>query len=92
MRTGRPRSMEEQTVTIEKIVHGGKGLGRINGQVIFIPFTLPGETVRVRVTKKHRDYLEGQVIEVVTPSAKRIPPDCAIFWPMWRLSNQSCNI
>jgi 23S rRNA (uracil1939-C5)-methyltransferase len=73
------RFMEEQTVTIEKIVHGGKGLGRINGQVIFVPFTLPGETVRVRVTKKHRDYLEGQVIEVVTPSAKRIPPDCAYF-------------
>lgn len=71
--------MEDQTVTIEKIVHGGKGLGRINGQVVFVPFTLPGETVRVQITKKHRDYLEGQVIEVVTPSAKRIPPDCAYF-------------
>lgn len=71
--------MEDSTVTIEKIVHGGKGLGRIDGQVIFVPFTLPGETVRVRITKKHRDYLEGQVIEVVTPSPKRIPPDCAYF-------------
>jgi 23S rRNA (uracil1939-C5)-methyltransferase len=71
--------MEEQTVTIEKIVHGGKGLGRINGQVVFVSFTLPGETVRVQITKKHRDYLEGQVIEVITPSAKRIPPDCAYF-------------
>ena len=43
--------MEEQTVTIEKIVHGGKGLGRINGQVVFVPLTLPGETVRVQITK-----------------------------------------
>lgn len=71
--------MELQTVTIEKIVHGGKGLGRINGQVIFVPFTLPGETVRIQITKKHRDYLEGQVIEIVTPSPKRIPPDCPYF-------------
>lgn len=69
----------DSTVTIEKIVHGGKGLARINGQVVFVPFTLPGETVRVQITKKHRDYLEGQVIEVVTPSSKRIPPDCAYF-------------
>src|SRR5262245_63668529 len=69
----------DQTVTIEKIVHGGKGLARINGQVVFVPFTLPGETVRIQITKKHRDYLEGQVIEVVTPSAKRIPPDCSYF-------------
>lgn len=71
--------MELQTVTIEKIVHGGKGLARLNGQVVFVPYTLPGETVRIQITKKHRDYLEGQVIEVVTPSAKRIPPDCAYF-------------
>ena len=71
--------MEDSTVTIEKIVHGGKGLARIDGQVVFVPFTLPGETVRIQITKKHRDYLEGQVIEVVTPSAKRIPPDCPYF-------------
>ncbi len=71
--------MEEQTVTIEKMVHGGKGLARVNGQVLFVPYVLPGETVRVRITKKHRDYMEGQVIEVVNPSASRIPPDCAYF-------------
>ncbi|HEY7161833.1 MAG TPA: TRAM domain-containing protein, partial [Acidobacteriota bacterium] len=54
--------MEDSTVTIEKIVHGGKGLARLNGQVVFVPFTLPGETVRIQITKKHRDYLEGQII------------------------------
>jgi 23S rRNA (uracil1939-C5)-methyltransferase len=69
----------EQTVTIEKIVHGGKGLARIDGQVVFVPFTLPGETVRIQITKKHRDYLEGQVIEVVKQSKNRIPPDCPYF-------------
>src|SRR5262249_10218840 len=72
-------AMEDTIITIEKIVHGGKGLARIDGQVVFVPFTLPGETVRIQITKKHRDYLEGQVIEVVTPSAKRIPPDCPYF-------------
>jgi 23S rRNA (uracil1939-C5)-methyltransferase len=71
--------MEESVVTIEKLVYGGKGLARINGQVIFIPFTLPGEKVHVQITKRHRDYLEGEVLEVVEPSSFRVPPDCRYF-------------
>ena len=61
------------------MVYGGKGLARLNGQVVFVPFTLPGEKVRIHITKRHRDYLEGEVIEVVEPSPSRIAPDCAYF-------------
>jgi 23S rRNA (uracil1939-C5)-methyltransferase len=71
--------MDETEVRIEKLVYGGKGLARINGQVVFVPFTLPGEKVRIHITKKHRDYLEGEVIEVVEPSSSRIAPDCNYF-------------
>jgi 23S rRNA (uracil1939-C5)-methyltransferase len=71
--------MEESIVNIEKLVYGGKGLTRINGQVVFVPFTLPGEKVRIQITKRHRDYLEGEVLEVVESSPSRVAPDCRYF-------------
>jgi 23S rRNA (uracil1939-C5)-methyltransferase len=74
-----PNRMDEQVVTIEKLVYGGKGLARLNGQVVFVPFTLPGEKVRIQITKQHRDYQEGEVIEVVEPSPSRIAPACRYF-------------
>jgi len=34
-------------LTIEKLVYGGEGLSRVDGEVIFTPFVLPGEAVQV---------------------------------------------
>ena len=33
-------------LTVEKLVYGGDGLGRIDGRVVFAPFVLPGERIR----------------------------------------------
>ena len=35
-------------MTIEKWVYGGRGLARLDGQVVLVPFVLPGEVVRGR--------------------------------------------
>lgn len=65
--------MEE--VRIEKLVHGGQGLGTLaSGQKIFVWNALPGELVRARITKKKRSYLEGIAEEIVEPSKDRIGP------------------
>jgi 23S rRNA (uracil1939-C5)-methyltransferase len=71
--------LDEKLVTIEKIVFGGKGLTRDLGKVTLVPFTIPGEKVRVRITREHRDYLEGEVLEIVEPSRERVAPDCRYF-------------
>ena len=34
-------------LTVEKLVYGGEGLARMDGEVIFTPFVLPGELVQV---------------------------------------------
>ncbi len=49
------------------------------GWVIMVPFTLPGERVRARVFRNHRNYSEADLIEVLTPSEHRIEPRCPIF-------------
>lgn len=71
--------MDEKVVTIEKIVFGGKGLTRDLDKVTFVPFTLPGEKVRIRITRDRGDYQEAEAIEIVEPSPARITPHCRYF-------------
>ncbi len=66
-------------VEIEKIVQGGFGLGRIEGKVIFIPYTIPGETVRVEKTIPKKDYELAHTYKILRPSPNRIPPLCPYF-------------
>lgn len=64
-----------EEVTIEKLVHGGQGLGQLlDGRKVFVWNALPGETVRVRLTKKRRDYAEGIAEEIIIASKERIAP------------------
>jgi 23S rRNA (uracil1939-C5)-methyltransferase len=71
--------MEEKVVKIEKVVFSGKGLSRDLEKVTFVPLTLPGETVRVRITKDHPDYFEAEAISIETPSGDRVAPACPYF-------------
>ncbi len=64
-----------QEVMIEKLVHGGQGLGTMaDGRKVFVWNALPGETVRVRIIKAKKSYAEGIAEEVVNPSTVRIEP------------------
>jgi len=73
----RPR--EEVTLQIESIAYGGDGIGRHEGRVVFVRFTIPGEQVRVRVTKSQRQWARAELLEVITASPDRIAPPCPCF-------------
>ena len=73
--------MSEQSapieVLIEKLVHGGSGLARLDtGQAVFVPGVLPGERVLVSIRKKRKGVLEAILVKVLTPSKDRITPLC----------------
>ena len=60
---------------LDKIVGGGQALGLYpDGRKLFVWGGLPGETVKVQITKKRSKLVEGKVVEVVAPSAERIDP------------------
>ncbi len=44
-----------------------------------VPFALPGERVRVRVFRNHKNYSEADLVAVLTPSPERIAPRCPLF-------------
>lgn len=65
-----------EEVTIEKLVFGGQGLGtQADGRKVFVWNALPGETVRARVIRKKKSYVEAIAEEVVKPSPERIAPE-----------------
>ncbi|HOW88684.1 MAG TPA: hypothetical protein PL037_00255, partial [Elusimicrobiales bacterium] len=65
---------KEITLEFKKIVGEGKALGRHDGKVVFAYGVLPGETARVRVTMEKRNFMETEVLEVLTPSPDRVAP------------------
>lgn len=71
--------MHTRQVSIEKMVYGGAGFGRLDGKACFVPFTAPGDEVAIVVTREKRSYLEGEVQELLTASPLRAQPPCPIF-------------
>jgi 23S rRNA (uracil1939-C5)-methyltransferase len=64
-----------EEVTIEKLVHGGQGLGTLaDGRKVFVWGALPGEKVGVRITKGKRSYAEAIAEEIIEPSNVRVAP------------------
>ncbi len=64
---------------IEKAVYRGQGLGRHEGQVVFVPRAVPGDRVRVRIVAGTGGYVRGRVEQVLTPAAGRRPAPCPLF-------------
>jgi predicted RNA-binding protein with TRAM domain len=53
---------KEYDVEIEETSHRGEGITRIEGLVIFVPKTKPGDKLRIKVTNIGRRFAEGEVI------------------------------
>ncbi|WP_160004991.1 class I SAM-dependent RNA methyltransferase [Rhizobium sp. 18055] len=68
--------MSAETVTIQRL--GAQGDGIVNGTdgPVFVPFTLPGETVAIARIKN-----QGTVMSITTPSPDRQEPQCRHFGP-----------
>lgn len=54
-------------------------MARHDGQVIFVPFTAPGETVRAIITERHKTFARAKLLEILSPSPDRIVPPCPLF-------------
>src|SRR3954466_11799894 len=70
----RPQLGAEVEVTIDSLAHGGAGVARLDGYVLFVRDAIPGDRVRAAVTKRKRAYGEARTVEIVEPSPERIAP------------------
>ncbi|NQU31098.1 MAG: class I SAM-dependent RNA methyltransferase [Anaerolineae bacterium] len=77
---------ETYEITLEKFIYGGEAMGRLPaseggkfGRAVFVPFALPGERVRIRLTFQKRGFARARLLEVLEDSPERIPPKCPHF-------------
>lgn len=72
--------MKEVTVAVEKIVAGGAGFGRLDGEAVFIPYACPGDIVQAEITKKKKDYAFAHISEIKHSSKHRVEPSCTYYF------------
>lgn len=72
--------MTEIEITLTTPTYGGESMGRlVDGRAVFVPFALPGETVRARVIEEKRGFARATLLEVLKASPQRITPKCIHF-------------
>ncbi len=63
---------DEISVHITDYAFGGRGIAKLETEhghfVVFVDNTFPGQTVRVRIETKRKNYAEAKLLEVVTRS------------------------
>lgn len=64
---------------VEKLVFGGAGLIRHASKTVMVPGVAPGELVRFRVDKDHKQWAEGSLAEVEEASPSRVQAPCPVF-------------
>ncbi|MBD2541156.1 23S rRNA (uracil(1939)-C(5))-methyltransferase RlmD [Coleofasciculus sp. FACHB-SPT36] len=65
-------------IIISDLSDSGDGVGRLGGRVVFVPDTVPGDRVRVRLVRVKPQYAHGKLDEILEASSDRIRPSCIV--------------
>ncbi|MFL5780128.1 MAG: 23S rRNA (uracil(1939)-C(5))-methyltransferase RlmD [Thermoleophilaceae bacterium] len=84
-RAARPRRGEQLELRVDSLAHGGSGVARREGFVVFVQGAVPGDLVRAEVTKAKRGYAEARTVELLEPSTERIEPRAAHPGAPWQV-------
>jgi 23S rRNA (uracil1939-C5)-methyltransferase len=76
----RKRSEPLRNITVTAYAAEGKSIAHLeDGKVVFIENAIPGDVVDVAITKDKKNWAEGRVLQLITPSEKRVAPFCKHF-------------
>jgi 23S rRNA (uracil1939-C5)-methyltransferase len=67
-------------IRMNNLAYGGDAIGRLpDGRVVFVPFAIPGELVRVKIVEDKARHARGGLVEVLEASPERVVPRCQHF-------------
>ncbi|SNZ04050.1 23S rRNA (uracil1939-C5)-methyltransferase [Persephonella hydrogeniphila] len=66
-------------ITVEKLIYGGKGIGKLNNKVCFIPYVLPEEEVEIEIIREKKNFYECTPSKIIKSSPYRKDPVCRYF-------------
>ena len=70
---------EEYVVDIIDNGFEGEGIAKIDGLTIFVPNTIKGEKVKIKILKVCSSHAYGKIIEIITKSEFRKESDCETY-------------
>jgi 23S rRNA (uracil1939-C5)-methyltransferase len=69
----------EHEIDLESLAFGGSAIGHLEGKVIFVPYGVPGDRVKVRITKAHASYCQAEIRKILRQSPSRRAAQCSHF-------------
>lgn len=78
MKTKNTQQGDLLELEITDLSDSGEGVGRFEGRVIFVPDTVPGDRVSVRLLHLKPQYAQAKLQTILSPSEKRIRPHCIV--------------
>lgn len=73
------KPLERQAAKIHGLSHEGRGVAVVANKTVFIENALPNEEVVFEYRKRSRRFDIGMALEILTPSEKRVTPQCGHF-------------
>lgn len=73
------RKNELADLIIESLTLDGQGIGHVDGMVLFVPDTAPGDQITARIVKVKKRYAFGRLENIKTPSGDRQDNDCPAY-------------
>ncbi|MFN2422123.1 MAG: class I SAM-dependent RNA methyltransferase, partial [Gemmatimonadota bacterium] len=64
---------------IERVAHGGEGVAHLEGLVVFVPWTAPGDVVRGEIVELRARWARARLVEGLEPAPRRVAPGCPVF-------------
>ena len=64
---------------IKDITNEGMGVGHADGMAVFVPFTMPGDSIEALIVKVKSSYAYGKCVNIIKSSENRTEPFCAAF-------------
>lgn len=79
----------KKVVKIEKLGGEGVGIAHIDGKVTFVPYSVPGDELLVKIVHETNSYYKAELLEVLKPSKSRVEPLCPHFGVCGGCSHQN---
>ena len=69
----------EYIIKIESVSSDGSGVAHIDGFTVFVPQTVTGDTVKIKIENVQKRFARAKLVEIIEPSANRQEADCPYY-------------
>ncbi|MCH5211112.1 MAG: 23S rRNA (uracil(1939)-C(5))-methyltransferase RlmD [Oscillospiraceae bacterium] len=70
---------KEYTAVIESVSSDGNGVAHIDNLAVFVPRTLNGDKVKIRIDSVKKRFATARAVEIIEPSPNRRISDCHLY-------------